>query len=105
MCVLYTIHSSVAGFAGYYTSDQADLLWNVGAALLLAWWVLNDSRKRNIHRPHELGAFIFFGWPLTVPVYLLWTRGLRGLKGVLWVALFGLSPYVAGEGVYILYGG
>jgi hypothetical protein len=40
-------------------------------------WVLADARLRHRTLPYDFGSFVFFAWPLVVPIYLFSTRGLR----------------------------
>ncbi len=40
-------------------------------------WVLADARQRDRSLPYDFGSFVFFAWPLVVPIYLFSTRGWR----------------------------
>ena len=75
------------------------------ASLLLpasmALWVLSDARQRQRSLPYDYGSFVFFAWPLVVPIYLFSTRGWRafatlGLFVVLYfgAALFSSIPFI-----------
>ena len=52
-------------------------VWTIG------WWLLTDSRKRNVALVYDIGFFLYLAWPLVMPYYLIKTRGLRGLFVVL----------------------
>jgi hypothetical protein len=40
-------------------------------------WVLSDARQHNHSLPYDFSFFVFFAWPLVVPIYLFSTRGWR----------------------------
>jgi hypothetical protein len=44
-----------------------------------AWWVVSDARDRGKPILHILQLLIFLLWPIAVPIYLVATRGIRGL--------------------------
>jgi len=69
-----------AAYAYYGTegSGLVELGWRWGTALLLVWWVQADAQKTKYWPCYEYGAFMFFGWVLLLPHYLLRTRGIRG---------------------------
>ena len=43
----------------------------------LSLWVLADARRQPRSLPYDLGTFVFFSWPVFVPIYLFSTRGWR----------------------------
>ncbi len=63
---------------------------------------LDDAKTQNYHRSYEFGAFIFFAWPILIPVYLVETRGWKGQ--LLFPAFIGLYflPWLAGWAAYYL---
>jgi hypothetical protein len=50
---------------------------------VISWWLLTDSRKRDMALVYDIGFFLYLVWPLVMPYYLVKTRGLRGLLAVL----------------------
>ena len=44
-----------------------------------AWWAVSDARERGKPILHILQLFVFLLWPVAVPIYLIATRGFRGL--------------------------
>jgi hypothetical protein len=44
---------------------------------IMASWVLADARRRRQKLPYDFGSFVFFAWPVVVPIYLFATRGWR----------------------------
>ena len=52
-------------------------------ALLISWWVMTDARKRQRRLFYDYGMYLFFAWPIVVPVYLFQTRGWRALLTLL----------------------
>ena len=74
-----TLHYAIMGYEGYDPSPEAEQLMGISLTFLFAWWILEDAKKKKYHRPYEFGAFIFFAWPIIIPVYLVETRGWKGL--------------------------
>jgi len=60
-------------------AGSAGALWAWGFPLLIAAWVMSDSRKRRLSLCVDYDTFVFFGRPIVVPVYLFRTRGVQGL--------------------------
>lgn len=80
----------------------ADYVAEVALALILAAWVTADAQKR--HRPlcYDFDSLVFFTWPVTVPVYLFRTRGVRALLTVLCFAGIWLVAMLAALVVIIM---
>jgi hypothetical protein len=75
-----TLLSAVYGFTGTAPSHVAQLLFRMAPPLGAALWVEADARRLRRVPCYELGAFMFFGWPVAVPCYCLWSRGWRGWR-------------------------
>jgi hypothetical protein len=96
------LHYSIIGYAGFSPGVEFEALMNFSLILLLAWWVLEDAKKQNFHRPYELGAFIILAWPVVLPVYLVASRGWTGIKLFpLFILLF-YFPRFSGWAAYYL---
>jgi hypothetical protein len=54
--------------------------------LVLALWVSADARKRGKQLFYDYGSFVFFAWPIMMPVYLFQTRRLRAFLTLLYFA-------------------
>jgi hypothetical protein len=63
---------------------RAELVSNLALPLVLALWVQRDAQRRSRPLCHDFGAFVFFAWPLIVPIYLFQTRGVRAFLSLLW---------------------
>ena len=57
---------------------------------VVTWWCVVDSRMRGSPIVQSLHWIIFFTWPLAAPVYLIWSRKLRGLG---WCLLHAIGLY------------
>ena len=68
------------------------LLLHVAMCSIATYWCVVDSRMRGSPIVHSLHWIIFFTWPIAVPIYLVQSRGLRGL----WLAVIhGIGLYAA----------
>ena len=65
---------------------RADLLISFTFALLIAFWVVLDARRRQRKMGYGFPALVFFIWPLFAPIYLFQTRGVRAF-----LSLFGFT--------------
>ncbi len=69
-------------------------------SIMTYWWVV-DSRVRGFPIVQSLHWIILFTWPIAVPIYLIWSRKLRGL-GLVFVHAIGL--FAVGLAAYHLTG-
>jgi hypothetical protein len=82
MLWLYAIALGIASVAtpnARGLPKRADLASSVAFPLIVASWVMADARKRGRRLCHDYDSFVYFAWPLVVPVYLFQTRGSRAL--------------------------
>jgi hypothetical protein len=56
-----------------------ELLLGLSTCLAFAWFCSVDGRLAGKPLLQLAKVGIFFGWPVGVPIYLLWARGVRGL--------------------------
>jgi hypothetical protein len=87
-------------------APRIDLLLAIPVCLGFMWFCTVDAKLvgKPLIQLAKLG--IFLGWPIGVPVYLLWARGLRGLgtlvlHGALLLLLAVFSMLTTG---YLVYG-
>lgn len=70
-------------------SPEGELAWRVDAIsrvtlpLIMAAWVGADAQKRKRRLCYDYDSFIYFAWPILVPVYLAQTRGKRAFLTLL----------------------
>ena len=55
----------------------ADMASTVALPLIMAAWVTADAHRRGRRLCYDYDSFVFFAWPVVVPVYLFQTRGVR----------------------------
>jgi len=72
-----------------------DSISRIAFSLVIASWVLADAHKRGRRLCHDFDTFVFFAWPLVVPVYLFQTRGTRALLTLLCFAVIWLGALMA----------
>jgi len=89
---------------GVEESGLFHLLWLWGTSLLVVWWVQADARQTGYRPCYEYGAFMFFGWPLLLPHYLLRTRGIRGFSWIGFFFLIFCLPWLLAIAVFYLAG-
>ncbi len=70
-----------AGAAGTTVGEESRAhFFSMGVASLgLFWWCWVDARMRATPIPHGIVFVMAFTWPLSAMIYLIWSRGLRGL--------------------------
>ena len=62
----------------------------------MALWVLADARQRRRSLPYDFDTFLFFAWPVIVPIYLFRTRGWRAFATCGWFLLLYLAAVICG---------
>lgn len=76
--------------------SRAYLIWYIAWWWALTLWVLRDAHERGLPLAFDQGLFVYIAWPVYIPIYLVRSRGW---KGILWLALFagiyGLSIVLA----------
>ncbi|MEQ8789906.1 MAG: hypothetical protein RIC55_26665 [Pirellulaceae bacterium] len=70
------------------------LIWLMTASTL-ALWVRSDARGRDCTPCFEFDSFIFFTWWLSLPGYLVFTRGWNGVLVVMTAFLLFLATTAA----------
>ena len=61
-------------------------------SILMVKFCVVDSRMRNKAVLHSFRWVIFFTWPISVPIYLIWSRGMKGIgTTILYVLSFILT--------------
>lgn len=84
-----------------------DLLLNVVINCGVAWVCMFDARVLGKPLPALIPLVLFLTWPLSIPVYLIWSRGWRrgGVRSVAYaivlVLLLGVPYAIAG---YLVHG-
>jgi hypothetical protein len=63
----------------YYNSSFLGVIVPFGVGLDLALWCLADARNRGQELPRIAGFCLFAFYPVSVPAYMYWTQGFRGL--------------------------
>ena len=82
--ILLWLFALTYGIASGLVSDHAGLVSSILFPFLLAFWVVADARRRHRSLCYDFGTFVFFGWPVVVPVYLFQTRGTRAFLTLLY---------------------
>lgn len=77
-------------------SPAAELLVTCATAALFATWVVADAESRRAVPCYDFGTFVFFTWIVSLPWYLVHTRGARGLLLVLALLATWLLPFLSG---------
>ena len=83
-----------------------DLIICVTISFLMVQFCVIDSRIRGKPVLHSFRWMIFFTWPISVPIYLLWSRGVKGIgPTVLYVLSIILTQVLAFHVTgYLIYG-
>ncbi len=81
-CAVAILVASAIG-PGVRMPKRAELASSVALPLVLASWVMADARKRGRRLCYDFDSFVYFAWPVVVPVYLFQTRGTRAFLTLL----------------------
>ena len=73
----------------------ADLLAGYGPQYFAALWVLGEARSTRYAPAYHYGLYLWIGWPILVPHYLLKTRDARGVALAVGVYASLWAPSVA----------
>ena len=57
-------------------TPHADFVLSITFPFLLAFWVTTDARARHRVLCYDFDTFVYFGWPVVIPIYLFQTRGI-----------------------------
>jgi len=90
----------VVGYLGYDISFEAEALGYTALTFAIAWWAYDDAGKQKYWRPFEFGAFMFFGWPVYLPIYLYQTRQWGGVKPLFGILALYWLPWALGWMAY-----
>jgi len=59
-----------------------DIVASLACALFTTSWSVSDARRRGHPIVHVLQLLMFLTWAVAVPLYLIWSRGWKGLGWV-----------------------
>jgi hypothetical protein len=105
MLWLYAFAYGIASAAnpdGMGLPSRADLLASIALALAISLWVTADARKRGRKLFYDYDSFIYFVWPVMVPVYLFQTRGMKAFLTLLCFAGIWLMPLLAAAATILI---
>ena len=68
------VHTSLVPKQGSF-----DLLLSLFTALVVTLLCITDSKVRGKPMVQAAQWIMFFTWPIAVPIYLVWSRGAKGL--------------------------
>ena len=80
----------------------ADMASTVALPLIMAAWVTADAHRRGRRLCYDHDSFVFFAWPVVVPVYLFQTRGVRAFITLACFAGIWLAALLAALLIYVV---
>lgn len=82
------------------------LVLPIAVCSVMGYWCVVDSRMQGSPIVQSVHWIIFFTWPVAVPVYLIWSRRLRGLGLALIhaIGLYGVCFVAYHATGYVAYG-
>jgi len=116
-CSVYYLIVAVVGICQPFIvalDSDASYLSKVVVAFPGAYWLIRDAKVRGMHVPHVIQPGIVSCWTLVVPIYIIRTRGWRGvgyitlhIAGTIMVGLAGhyISAYLLWPVVFPTVGG
>jgi hypothetical protein len=63
--------------------ERAEFVSSIALSLVIASWAMADARKRGRRVCYDYDSFVYFAWPVVLPVYLFQTRGIRAFLTLL----------------------
>ena len=93
----------ISGLKEVEASDSTHVLWSIIFFVLVALWVREDSNRDGFDKPFDLGFLIYILWPITLPWYLISTRGADGIFMFLGIVLLFIGPWLAGIVAYVYF--
>jgi hypothetical protein len=97
LAAVYGAGVAVLAMHGARPTHAAEFIWKEILALFLVRWVAVDRRTTRFHGSYEFDAFLFIGWVIVLPYYLVKTRGGRGLLPLLGFWAIAIIPSLVGE--------
>ena len=90
-----------AGLKGFEADTGTQLLWAFSSIFLVCFWVRSDAAENKFESPFELGFLIYILWPITIPWYLIATRGTDGI--IMAIGFFSILfvPWLLGSVAYL----
>lgn len=87
--VVLAVFNTVYVVTGTIPSPAAQMIMAFALPLYMMSWVEADAYQRRCTPCFDFGFFLFLTWLISIPAYLIWTRGWRGLLVILlFVGLF-----------------
>lgn len=80
LALVFTVMATTLRWQGALGWLVSDMLWWVTASILLALWAVHDHGDRGAGEL-DWDQMLFVFWPLTLLLWLVRTRGARGLVG------------------------
>jgi hypothetical protein len=85
--------------------SNAELVSSFVLPLLLTFWVTTDARIRQRSLCYDFDTFVFFGWPVLIPVYLFQTRGVRAFLTLLFFSAIWIFAWIVSVIASAIYSG
>lgn len=104
LLLLWIVMGAVEGLANADISGEGFLFaFAVVNSVLLTLWCSTDGKSRGLHLFHAWELFVFFAWPIAVPIHFLRSRGWKGLGSALlfYALLFSSFALGACAGFYL----
>jgi hypothetical protein len=93
LAIAFAMIASVLRFSGAEGLLMSDVLWWITASVLLALWAVHDHGDR-VAGELDWDQMLFVFWPLTLLLWLVKTRYVKGLVGYLGCCLLVVLPSV-----------
>ena len=99
--VISSVHHAIVGYLGYDPSAASERLMYISVAIMVVWWIVEDAKRRGLHRPLDFAMWLFITLPFALPVYLLATRGWKGIGPAVLLCVVVNVPWVVGWCSYL----
>ena len=98
--ILLGVYCAIGGAVRQPVSPFLEIVFMWGIATCVVMWTVRDARTRRCTPCFDFGTFVFFTWFISVPCYLIATRGWRGLL-IIFSTIF--TMFVVATGFVLAY--
>ena len=94
----------ITGLKGYETEAKTQILWSLTFIVLTIFWLKEDAKINKFDIPFDMDFLLYLLWPITLPWYLISTRGADGIILFIGFLFLYIGPWLSGLVAYAYFG-